>query len=265
MSNQSRHEDPNPGLGRGRDASTRTRALGDGVLAAALLDVMPELGEHLQPADWSQARRRSLVQVEPFAVGIWTPHLTSRNGRPHTGLLVTDGLLVREVEMGGRTFAELLGAGDLIYPWAPSTGASAPEGQWRVLVAGKLAVIDELLVARLSPYPQVTLAMARLATMRGRFLAALTITRRLRRVESRLIFLFELLAERWGRVTADGIVVRLPLNHELLGRLVGTRRQAVTSALGPLRERRRLTQLTDGWLLGADLPPAPGTNSIPGV
>ena len=50
-------------------------------------------------------------------------------------------------------------------------------------------------------------------------------------VETRLLVLFWHLAERWGRVTPDGISVRLRISHELLGQLVGCRRASVTTAL----------------------------------
>lgn len=224
----------------------------DGLRAAALLDLVPELGWDLEPAHWTRARSRSLVQIEPFPAGEWVPQVSHRHGRPDTALLVAGGVLVREVEFGARSFAELLGTGDLIHPWAARTGASTPDGKWRALLPGTLAVVDEVLLARVACYPSISLGLARLATRRGRFLAALAITRRLRRVEPRLLFLFALLAERWGRVTPDGVVIRLPLNHELLASLVGARRPAVTTALGHLRERGALAQLSEAWLLSID-------------
>jgi hypothetical protein len=51
-------------------------------------------------------------------------------------------------------------------------------------------------------------------------------------------------------VTPDGVVLRLPLTHQLLGRLIGARRPSVTSALQRL-DRERLAVRTDdgGWLL----------------
>ena len=245
------------GVGRGPRRPVPGRDIGHGVRAGSLLDLLPELGDGIDPERRREARSSALVQVEVFRRGPWTPQITRRHGHPHTALLVTAGLLVREVEIGGRVFAELLGTGDLIYPWARGSGASVPEGRWRVLLDGHLAVVDELLIGRLAEHPSVALTLARLSTQRGRFLAALTITRRLRRVEDRLTFLFALLAERWGKVTPDGIVLRLPLTHELLAHLVGTRRQAVTSTVGELRRRGRLTQLQDGWLLAA------GASSVP--
>ncbi len=240
------------GGGRGARAPVPSRDIGGGVRAAALLDVLPELGEALEPDQWRHARVHSLVQIEGFDTGPWIPHLTRREAGPQTAVLIASGLLVREVAIGERCFAELLGAGDLVYPWAPRTGASVPEGGWRALLPGTLAVVDEPLFARIARYPSLTLGLARLSTRRGRFLAALAITRRLRRVEPRLLFLFALLAERWGRVTPEGVALHLPLNHELLARLVGSRRPAVTTAVGRLRERSLISQLPDGWLLAAD-------------
>ena len=51
--------------------------------------------------------------------------------------------------------------------------------------------------------------------------------------------MFGLLADRWGRVTPDGIVVDLALTHELIGHLVGGRRPTVTLALAELAESGR--------------------------
>jgi DNA-binding GntR family transcriptional regulator len=51
-------------------------------------------------------------------------------------------------------------------------------------------------------------------------------------------------------VTPDGIVVDLPLTHELIGRLVGGRRPTVTLALAELAENGVLVRRDEGgWLL----------------
>src|SRR5947208_3030936 len=57
------------------------------------------------------------------------------------------------------------------------------------------------------------------------------------RIQDRLVVLFMHLAERWGQVTRDGIVVHLPLTHELIARLSGARRPTVTTALSGLSAR----------------------------
>jgi CRP-like cAMP-binding protein len=54
------------------------------------------------------------------------------------------------------------------------------------------------------------------------------------RVEDRLIALFADLAERFGHVTAEGILVAVPLTHDIIGGLVASRRPTVTLALHKL-------------------------------
>jgi CRP/FNR family cyclic AMP-dependent transcriptional regulator len=66
----------------------------------------------------------------------------------------------------------------------------------------------------------------------------------------RLHVLFWHLADRFGRVERDGVVVPLALTHETLGRLVRGRRQAISAALRTLAERDLVHRRTDGsWLL----------------
>jgi CRP/FNR family cyclic AMP-dependent transcriptional regulator len=67
--------------------------------------------------------------------------------------------------------------------------------------------------------------------------------------------LFWHLAERWGRVSGDGVVVPLALTHRILGQLVGARRPTVSTALSELAERGELVRRSDGsWLLRGDPP-----------
>ena len=67
------------------------------------------------------------------------------------------------------------------------------------------------------------------------------------RVEQRILALFWQLAERWGKVGADGVRLELKLTHELIGRLAGAKRPTrltrpvgARAAGGPPRQRRRL-------------------------
>jgi CRP/FNR family transcriptional regulator, cyclic AMP receptor protein len=54
------------------------------------------------------------------------------------------------------------------------------------------------------------------------------------RVERRLLLKLRQLAERWGRVTPDGIRLALRLTHQELANMVGAVRESVTIALGRL-------------------------------
>ena len=58
------------------------------------------------------------------------------------------------------------------------------------------------------------------------------------RVERRLLLKLRQLAERWGRVTPDGIRLDLRLTHQELANMVGAVRESVTIALGRLAEAR---------------------------
>ncbi|MDX6554241.1 MAG: family transcriptional regulator, cyclic receptor protein, partial [Miltoncostaeaceae bacterium] len=79
----------------------------------------------------------------------------------------------------------------------------------------------------------------------------------LTRVDRRLKALFWHLAERWGRVSGDGVVVPLALTHRILGQLVGARRPTVSTALSELASSGELVRRDDGsWLLRGD-PPDP--------
>jgi CRP-like cAMP-binding protein len=70
------------------------------------------------------------------------------------------------------------------------------------------------------------------------------------RVEERLLLTLWHLADRWGRVSPDGIVVPLPLPHQRLADLVGAHRPSVTTAMGELVRAGRLSRRDDGvWLL----------------
>jgi len=62
-------------------------------------------------------------------------------------------------------------------------------------------------------------------------------------------------ADRWGRVTPEGVVVDIGLVHETLAEIVAARRPSVTTALGELRREQRIRALPGGaWLLLGDPP-----------
>ena len=91
---------------------------------------------------------------------------------------------------------------------------------------------------RYRPWPEIPSALLRRASERGDVLAYQLAARQAVRVEDRLVLILWQLAERWGRVSPQGTVLRMPgLNHEVLARVVGARRSPVTKALGDLRRR----------------------------
>jgi CRP/FNR family cyclic AMP-dependent transcriptional regulator len=75
-------------------------------------------------------------------------------------------------------------------------------------------------------------------------------------VHTRVEALLWHLAERWGRVSADGVIMPLRLSHRMIGALVGARRPTVSSAIARLADQGRVARRFDGtWLLLADAPP----------
>ena len=76
-------------------------------------------------------------------------------------------------------------------------------------------------------------------TRRAHHLAVALAIAHHQRVDDRLLLTLWHLAERWGRVARDGVVVPLPLGHQRLADLVGAHRPSVTTAMGELDARGR--------------------------
>lgn len=74
------------------------------------------------------------------------------------------------------------------------------------------------------------------------------------RVHIRVHMLMWHLANRWGYVRRDGIVVPLRLTHSVISELVAARRPTVSTALSRLAKDGLVTQSKDGWLLAGDPP-----------
>jgi CRP-like cAMP-binding protein len=119
-----------------------------------------------------------------------------------------------------------------------------------------VALLDSAFVRRVARWPEVIAALFERSVQRSRTLAFQMAVSQLRRVDTRLLLLFWRLADRWGRVTPEGVIVPMPLTHSWLARLVGAQRPSVTTALKQLTDQNALERLGDGgWLLKGDPPP----------
>ena len=187
--------------------------------------------------------------MKTLAPGRWE---VPRDQTGRLGFLMLDGLLARDVVLVGTTCTELLGDGDVIQPWIPSTdeGLVRYHVLWHVLAPTSLAVLDDAFARKLAGWPQVMATLLERAIRRTLRMSIHQALLQLSPVETRLVVLFWHLAERWGRVTPDGISVRLRMSHELLGQLVGCRRASVTTALHRIDDSGLIIRKTDGtWLL----------------
>src|ERR1700742_5399311 len=113
----------------------------------------------------------------------------------------------------------------------------------------RLAVLDEPAARCMATYPQLTGALVARAVERSRSLAVNMAIIHQARVNIRLLMLLWHLADRWGRVRSEGVVVPLHLTHSVLADLVAARRPTVTSALTELTRRGLVEPKTRGWLL----------------
>lgn len=210
-----------------------------------------ELAARLTGARRARAEVLSAARVVRRPKGIWDAKEDAEKGRDGLGLLVIEGILVRRVGMGERFGAELLSDGDLLQP-AEHDGEAATlpfEATWRVLAPLRLAVLDLAWMNRMSPYPEVFAELLRRLTRRSRRLASLLAISQHHRLDVRLHLGFWELADRYGRVTPDGVRIELPLTHTLISHIVGARRPSVTAALNRLDDQGLLRRDGRSWLL----------------
>ncbi len=195
-----------------------------------------------------------LFRVRP---GAWQPAAAAAGEHPLFGLLIVDGLLARRVHLGRRACVELLGAGDVLRPWVSDEDGSSIEidARWIIQVQARIAVLDRGFAQRVAPFPDITAWLMDRAVLRAHWLAFHLAVCSMPSLQTRLRVMFWYLADRWGRVTADGVSVPLELTHSLIGNLVGAHRPATTSALGELTAQGWVERLdTGGWVLHGDAP-----------
>jgi CRP/FNR family transcriptional regulator, cyclic AMP receptor protein len=168
------------------------------------------------------------------------------------GLLVLDGLVVRQLTVGGLRCCELLGPGDILRPWDEDDDVATldTEADWRVLEPTRMALLDAGFARRASRWPSLNAELMHRSIRRSRSLSVLLALTQARRADVRLRTLFWHLADRWGRVTPDGVVLPLRLTHSVIAQLTGLRRPSVSLSLGELERSGEIVRLSkSSWLL----------------
>ncbi|MDX6640227.1 MAG: family transcriptional regulator, cyclic receptor protein [Solirubrobacteraceae bacterium] len=219
----------------------------------ALLEADPELARHVTPDEVPRARRAVTAPLLVLPEGRFEPSEALAGGTRPFGALVLSGLISRELTVGGQPTLRLLGPGDIIHDSPLDAGLLVPEQSYTASLPTRLAVLDDHFLQAVRHWPRLLTALIeRAGEQHDATLVQLAISQQ-PRVEDRLVALFRALAERWGRVTAQGVVVPLSLTHEALGRLIGARRPTVTLALKALAADQRLVRRPDGAWQVADL------------
>jgi CRP/FNR family cyclic AMP-dependent transcriptional regulator len=222
-----------------------------------LLDEEPALAELLSPHERPAARRALTADAFYAKSGSWSPATFNEGEQRPFGVLVLDGLVLREVAVAETSCGELVGPGELLRPWEdPSHRAPTPyEIAWKVVQPLRVAVLDADFARVLAMWPALVDAFVDRAVERSHSLALHVAIHCLRRVDVSLLVLFSHLADRFGKMTLDGVVVPIDLTHRDLGKLVGATRQSISTALADLADRECLFRRPDGsWLMQDEAP-----------
>lgn len=224
--------------------------------AVQVLAADPELAAALSAGERERAVRALVAHEHRSPPGPWRFAWTG-DTTALLGLLVVEGIVAGTTDIEGRAHTEIVGAGDLLQPWTTNGEDQVVVSSlsWRVLSPLRALVLDRRFALAAAPWPELTAVLMNRLVLRARRLSFQMAASSLPRAPDRVLLMLWHFAERWGRVTREGVVVELPVTHTLFASVVGLRRPAFTSAVGELRELGLLaTPGRTAWVLR---PPAP--------
>jgi CRP/FNR family cyclic AMP-dependent transcriptional regulator len=207
----------------------------------------PEFLCNVPHREVEKASRAGVARVIELGRGKWRPPLV-RLRADDVALLVLDGLIIRRVEVVGRTGIELIGAGDVLRPWSgdEEKNASVPASLLvEVSQPTHLAVLDREFVTAIARWPEILPQILDRMSMRTTSLAFQLAIAQLPHVESRVLCVLWHLADRWGYVGGRGVILRLGLSQRNLAELCSSARPTVNAALGRLKARGLVER--SGW------------------
>jgi CRP/FNR family transcriptional regulator, cyclic AMP receptor protein len=258
-----------PTLRLGAPSVVRTRLPDARISGVRVLDEDPDLAMQLSGVRLQEARARLVARVMKRAKGEWSLPRSREAGEPRLGLLVLDGVLVRDVLMEDTVSTELLGAGDLVRPSRVDHPSRLlrTDVRWTVLEPARVALLGRGFAEAVTDYPEVSAALLDRVNERAERLAVTQAICQLNGVDRRVLSLLWHLAERWGRVAAGGVVVPLPLPHRIIASMVGARRPTISTAIARLVADGTVERRADGtWLLRDEpvgLPTAETSRFVP--
>jgi hypothetical protein len=214
----------------------------------SLVELDAELNVH-EPG-WSvPGERRLAARTLHLAEGPFDPREFVPNPDGWLGLLITSGQVLVEIEAGRGPTGWLVGAEDLLRPWEMDELALTAEASWTALGDAQIVLLDSEFARRTLGIPDVLQTLLAKSAQSTHWLLAKSLITATPVIEERLLLLFALIGERWGRATPEGVMIGLPLTHRVLASLVGARRPSVSTALGALDEEGLVSRVPrDGWL-----------------
>jgi len=222
-----------------------------------VIAVDPDLATGLPAGELARARREALAAELLVPRGTWNPGDWFAGHTGMIGLLIVDGLLLREVGVGRRAAAELLGPGDLLRPLdADNPGGSLKvRSSWSALVPTQLVILDRDFAATVGGWPEIIAGLVCRALTRARFSALVLALGTLRQLDDRVLGLLWALADRWGRVRPQGLLVPFALGPGVIAGLLSVSREAVSRTVRDLVAEERLERAAGGcWLLKGQAP-----------
>lgn len=220
-------------------------------ITVRILDEDLELAAAVSQESFRAARLAAVAPLLEVPEGPWTPPASPRQSGKDLGLLVLSGLLLRDLELAGRSFVELRGPEDLLRPWDDATEVVSVDARvtWTAREPTRLAWLDGDFASSVAPLTEITSTLIARATRRARLLSFRLAILELRHVHLRVLLLLWHLADRWGQVSAEGVRLKLDLTHDLIARMVGAHRTSVTVALKKLADEGRITRAGRTWIL----------------
>lgn len=222
-----------------------------------VLDEDPELCADLAAEARESARASAVASVIRVAPQPWSYLIDEEATRGHLGLLILEGLIARHMRFGSIGSTEFLGPRDVIRPWRrPASRTHSISVEWEVLSPARIAELDRDFAIRITPWPEITGALAQRGSVRADSQVLQSALRQAVRVEDRLLIALWHFAERWGAETRAGWTIDIPrLTGEILAKIVGARRQSVSTALGQLADRRAIRRTGSGSWIICERPP----------
>lgn len=212
-----------------------------------LADLRPELFAAATPERRIELSRRLIVEVQTLETGPCRPPTVDRDG---LGLLVTEGLLLREFSIIGRRSVDLVGPGDLLWPdEAVCFGRHRQPARWRALNKVRVTLLGGEVAEALRLAPGALAQLSRTSAARAEIPSLLAATRRVRAAD-RLLSMLCLVAERWGHEESHGWALPVEISHQTLGELIASERQTVTRLMKELTRAEFISRRPDRrWLV----------------
>jgi CRP-like cAMP-binding protein len=220
--------------------------------SALLAQLDPDLFAAIPREHRPLAARRVRVPTLELTRGAWRPP----SATVVRALLIGEGVVFRCIHADDHVTGDLLGRGDVVTlrgDALPLPFGGDAEVEWEVLADTTVAVVDARLLAWAARWPTLVWPLLERGDRRhDRLMARVALVHR-QRVEERLLVVLWELAERWGKVTPDGVVLPIPLRHHHLASLVASLRPSVTLALQRLAARGIVERYMHGYVLRGTL------------